>query len=140
VRYIYTPEVDLNKIWFGINHAKTDEVAITEGAIDSMWLAQLGMPALAILGSNVREPKKINQLSNFRKVTLFADRDWAGVQSVSFLGKALRQRGVPCMVVTYPTWARGKDPQELTPVDVELLYERAIPYTAWLHRDHLSSK
>lgn len=140
IRYIYTPEADLDKLWFGINHANSDEVAITEGAIDSMWLAQLGIPALAILGSNVRDPKKINQLSNFRKITLFADRDWAGVKSVSFLGSALRQRGVPCMVVTYPTWAHGGDPQELASVDVELLYERAIPYTAWLHRESLSVK
>jgi hypothetical protein len=138
IRYIYTPEVDLNSLWFGINHAKTKEIAITEGAIDSMWLSQLGIPAIAILGSNVRQPKKINQLSNFSRVTMFADRDQAGVQAVNFLGRALRQRGVPCMVVTYPTWAHGKDPQEMPPVDVELLYERAIPYTAWLHRESLA--
>jgi hypothetical protein len=140
IRYIYTPHVDLNQLWFGINHADTKEIAITEGAIDSMWLSQLGVPALAILGSNVREPKKLNQLSNFSKVTMFADRDNAGVQAVSFLGRALRQRGVPCMVVTYPAWAYGKDPQEMPPVDVELLYERAVPYAAWLLKEHLQAK
>lgn len=139
IRYIYTPEVDLNSLWFGINHTrKGREVAITEGAIDSMWLNQLGITAMAILGSNVRQPKKINQLSRFSKVTMFADHDQGGVQAVSFLGRALRQRGVPCMVVTYPAWAHGKDPQDMPPVDVELLYERAIPYTAWLHRAALS--
>ncbi len=141
VRYIYTPEVDLNQLWFGINHTRrVKEIAITEGAIDAMWLSQLGIPSLAILGSNVRQPKKLNQLFNFRKVTVFADRDSAGVQAVRFLGDALRQRGVQCMVVTYPAWARGKDPQELASVDVELLYERAIPHLAWLHREHLNPK
>lgn len=140
IRYIYTPHIDLNQLWFGINHATSNEISITEGAIDSMWLTQLGIPAIAILGSNVREPKKLNQLSNFSKVTMFADRDNAGVQAVSFLGRALRKRGVPCMVVTYPSWAYGKDPQEMPPVDVELLYERAVPYAAWLLREQLSTK
>lgn len=149
-RYVYTPKLTetLNHMWFGMHlHKNEREVAIVEGALDAMWCDQNGIPALAILGSQVKQLDKIRALMNFRKITLFTDRDLAGASTAMKLGEELLARGVPVDVVRYSNVYRNrkgepvKDSQDLCPLDLELAHARAIPYMLWRNelRDTRSS-
>lgn len=140
VRYIYTPGVTdtLAQIWFGMNHHQDeDQVAIVEGALDAIWCDQNGVPALAILGSQVKQLPKVRALMDFRKIILLCDRDLSGSTTAYHLGVALQERGVPCTVCRYPRWMlnrRGepaKDPQDLSGLDLELVVSRAVPFIVW---------
>jgi 5S rRNA maturation endonuclease (ribonuclease M5) len=133
LRYTVTPGLPRNKIWFGghLFH-DTEEVVITEGEMDCMWVTQVGYPCLAMMGSNP-SPEKIRWLKRYRKVTIFADRDSSGVQAVIRLGEQLRNR-VDLNVARYSKKVVGKDPQELHPVDVEVAIETAMPYLLWKQR------
>lgn len=139
-RYIYTPGVSetLSKIWFGMHlHRHEPVVDVVEGALDAIWEDQNGFPALAILGSQVKQIEKVRLLMNFRKVNLLCDRDTSGITTTIGLGDALRERGVPATVGRYPAWMlnrRGepaKDAQDLCGLDLELVHARMIPYTVW---------
>lgn len=140
VRYIYTPGLQdiLNTIWFGMHlHKDSEEVAIVEGALDAIWCDQHGIPALAILGSQVKQVIKVRQLMDFRKITLYTDRDASGATTAHYLGSALIERGTPCTVVLWPRWVlnrsgkQAKDAQDLCGLDLELLHARAIPFVLW---------
>jgi hypothetical protein len=133
-RYLYTPEVDTSNFWFGPQHHKDEEhVVVVEGAIDAMWLDQLGIPAYAQLGSNAPE-HKILQLQRFRSITLLGDRDLGGATLVNNIGKVLGQR-MPVYVARYSKWMPGGDPQDMHPVDVEIMLERSIPWTIYKLRN-----
>lgn len=140
VRYIYTPGITdtLSEIWFGYNHHKdAGRITITEGALDAMWLDQHGIPALAILGSNVKQAVKIRKLMGYDHVTIMTDRDKTGVWTAWDLGQALSERGVPVSICRYTSWMLNrhgkpaKDANDLCGLDLELVHARAIPYLAW---------
>lgn len=140
VRYIYTPGVTdtLNKTWFGMHfHKDSPEITVVEGALDAMWCDQHGIPAVAILGSQVKQMVKVRKLMDFRKVTILTDKDTAGVTTAMTLGTALQERGVACSVSRYQSWMLSrkgkpaKDAQELCGLDLELTQARAIPFLLW---------
>lgn len=135
-RYLYTPTVSLSDVWFGLQHyANVQDIAIVEGALDAMWLDQCGIPALALLGSEMGK-RKLSMLGQYRRVTLFGDNDAAGAMAVQRIGNAIGSK-TAVRVVTYPkrilSIYEGKvDPGTLHPIDVELLIAQAIPWTTWL--------
>lgn len=140
VRYIYTPGItdQLSQIWFGMHlHQDEKEITVVEGALDAIWCDQNGIPAVAILGSQVKQLPKIRALMDFRKVTLFTDRDLAGATTAHALGEALQERGVPCTICLFLPWMRNrrgeraKDAQDLCPLDIELTHLTAIPFPVW---------
>jgi DNA primase len=134
MRYIYTPQTTdvLSQNWFGMNlHGDEPQVTICEGALDAIWNDQWGFPALAILGSNVKQDVKIRKLTRYRSVNLMTDRDASGVMTAFHLGESLMALGVPCTVSRYPTYAGGKDSQDLCGIDLELAHARSIPFLAW---------
>jgi DNA primase len=143
VRYIYTPGVTetLNRNWFGMHlHRECEEITIVEGALDAIWCDQNGIPALAILGSQVKQMAKVRKLMDFRKVTILTDHDASGVSTAFHLGTALQERGVACSVSRYSSWMLNrkgepaKDAQDLCGMDLELIHARAIPFALWKHR------
>lgn len=147
-RYIYTPGLQdvLSTMWFGMHlHKNVSEITVVEGGLDAIWCDQNGIPALGILGSQVKQLVKIRMLMDFRKVTLMTDRDNAGSTTAYHLGIALQERGVPCSVVRYPAWMlnrkgeRAKDPQDLSPLDLELAHIRAIPFITWRRGNRLAA-
>lgn len=140
MRYLYTPGAKdtISRTWFGLDqHGDEDHVTVTEGALDAIWLDQCGFPAIAILGSNTVEFEKLERLAAFRKVTIFTDRDNAGILAAVTIGTYLLKHGTPVRIVRYPPWgvtAEGKpakDPNNLCPLDVELVWHRAIPFQTW---------
>ncbi len=147
VRYIYTPGITdtLSQLWFGLHiHRDAPEVTVVEGALDAIWCDQNGIPAVAILGSQVKQIPKIRQLMDFRRVTLFTDRDVAGASTAHHLGEALQARGVVVMVCLFLPWTfkrnldeEGKpvpagDAQDLCPFDIELTHAASrVPFQIW---------
>jgi DNA primase len=127
-KYLYTPEVDISRFWFGLQHnSKSENVVVVEGALDAMWLDQCGFPALALLGSQMPEAK-IKQLQRYKSVTILGDRDASGAIMVQKIGNILGDR-MPVYVARYSTWMGADDPQQMNPVDLEIMLMRSIPWT-----------
>jgi DNA primase len=131
-RYLYTTGEELiRETWFGMDrHRNARDIVVVEGALDAMWCDQAGIPAVALLGSDMGR-NKLLRLQGYRSVTLLGDRDAGGVAAVTRLGATLGTL-VPLRVATYASWMRAADPQELSPVDLEIALERAKPWAEWV--------
>lgn len=123
VKYYIYDKFPVGDILYPLPHFKLidDTVILVEGALDAIWLHQLGFPnTLATLGSklsfNKREQrsKQVDILHNLgvRKVILLRDLDTAGIKGAEHDYKILKQEGFLVYKSEYP---EGKsDPQELT--------------------------
>lgn len=139
-RYLYTPGVNdtLNRTWFGLyRHRHESSIVVVEGALDAIWCAQNGHPAVAMLGTNAKQFEKVDALTSFRRVTILGDRDAPGEMAVIRLGSDLTALGTPVTIAAYRKWMRGRhgkrasDPQELCPIDLELAIDTAEPWPIW---------
>lgn len=139
-KYVYTPGlVDvLNRTWFGLHrHQNEREIAVVEGGLDAMWLDQCGIPAVAMLGTSTKQFEKTVALTDFKRVTIFPDRDGPGLIAALKLGDRLQSYGTPVRIVLYREWMRNRkgdqasDPQDLCPLDVELAFATAVPWQVW---------
>lgn len=144
-KYLYTPGVEINELWFGLqHHTDAEHITVVEGALDAMWADQCGVPALALLGSKMGD-KKIRWLQRYKSVTLMPDRDQAGLKWAVRVGDALVER-VPVRVAQYRpwmlrkrpvadgSWPEAKDPEDLRPIDLEIMLATASPYMMWRRR------
>lgn len=130
-RYLYTDHIEVSDLWFGLQwHARATSIVVVEGALDAMWLDQIGVPALALLGSKMGE-RKLLQLQRYQRLYLLGDRDAAGALAVQRIGRMLGER-LPVFVLRYPSWSEQTDPQASHPVDLEIMMERAKPWATWL--------
>lgn len=82
VRYMYPKgfhrKTSLFASWL-IAKSLTDEVCITEGAVDAMTLWQIGVPAVAQYGSSIsREQVMLLRRLGINRITFFYDNDKAG--------------------------------------------------------------
>lgn len=139
-KYLYTPHVQLNSIWFGMDlYAQEKRIVIVEGSLDAMWLSQAGIPALAMLGSQVTE-QKIGKLMRFKEIIIMADYDAAGHKATHQIGQLTR--GVlPAKVALWPRKlvheARESGRKSLDPQDIRdegilhRMVNQAIPFTSW---------
>lgn len=95
--------------------AKATRVAIVEGTIDalSMWL--VGVPAVAILGSNLSATQaRLLQMLDAREYVIMTDRDRAGRKAQIEIEAQLRGKGAILLEPTY--WPQGcKDVAEMDP-------------------------
>lgn len=139
-RYLYTPKFDLTSNWFGLHRTKPgSDIVIVEGPMDAIWLWQCGFPALALMGSNHKNPKKFRMLERFRSVTILPDYDAGGAFMAENVGSLIRGR-VPTRVVTYPksvirrTGKENPDPQDLCLTDIQHMMSRAKPWVLWQMR------
>jgi DNA primase len=141
-KYLYTPEVEISEIWYGLEHytpITTRVVTIVEGALDTMWLGQCGFPALGLLGSKMGDGK-IMWLQNYEAIYTLPDHDNAGAQ---WLGRVTTMLGprMPIRLCQYRKWMMSKrpdprtgkyfpasDPEELRQVDLEIMHATAPLY------------
>lgn len=139
-KYIYTPGLldVLNRNWFGLyRHQDEREIAVVEGALDAMWLDQCGIPAVAMLGTSTKQFEKVEALTRFRRVTIVPDRDGPGLIAAIKLGDRLQSYGTPVRISLYREWMTNRhgdeasDPQDLCPLDVELVHATALPWQVW---------
>ena len=139
-KYLLTPHVQLDSIWFGLNlYCHKKSIVIVEGPLDAMWLSQAGIPAIAMLGSQVTE-HKINKLLGFKELIIMADYDAAGRQATRQIGD-LTKGIVPTKVALWPrklvkeAQKNGKkslDPQDIrSEAILRKMVSQAIPYVSW---------
>lgn len=133
-RYLYTPGASIANMWFGIHLWKdARSIVVTEGALDSMWVAQVGFPAYGLLGASMITDLKLQQLLRHERVILMMDRDRAGARATKMIGDRLGHR-MPVLVARYPSNLPKEvdDPAKLTPGDVSRMISRAVPYQRWM--------
>ena len=72
-----------------------DEIHVTEGEFDAIVLNGIGLPAVAIPGSHLWQPRHRIMLSGFNRIWVWGDPDDAGADMVNKITRALpRARGV----------------------------------------------
>lgn len=133
LRYIYTPGIKVGDLWFGEQALFGDDVVVTEGALDAMWVSQCGHSSLGLMGAHAFGASKARALTRFRTVTLFLDKDVAGVRAAKKIGELISHR-VPTKVARYPRGISAKDPQELSPEQVRKAVEGAVQFDSWILR------
>lgn len=139
-KYLYTHNLPIRHLWFGLHrHNRVEEIVIVEGALDAIWLDQIGIPALAVLGSQVSE-HKINQLRRYKRVTLFFDKDHAGLNATRKVGDYLSGR-TSVRVVLRPRGIEGTaDPTDFSLEECQIMIRKAKPYRAWKLKKTFSKK
>lgn len=133
-KYLYSSEAMVRHTLFGMQfNAKAQDIVVVEGALDAMWCDQCGVPAVALLGSQASSKTsrtKLRRLEGYRSVTLLGDWDDAGANAVRRIGRELAGK-VPVRIARWRPWMRAEDPQELHPVDLEIIVSSAIPWAQW---------
>ncbi|MDE3076199.1 MAG: toprim domain-containing protein [Chloroflexota bacterium] len=95
-RYLGLPG---HKPLLGWERARRESTAfLTEGPFDWLTLMSWGLPALALVGTNVR-PSVVQALTRFDRLYLVLDNDEAGRAAASQFAEALAERAIP---VTLP--------------------------------------
>ena len=125
-RYLYPKGFKKAEHLWGAFKAKDHErIAIVEGAVDALACWDIGIPAVAILGSRMstHQANLIRKLG-CREVVIMTDRDPAG----RVAARTIREqcRGVLVSVGTYKKAWSGKDPAELTPIQRRLMFEGSL--------------
>lgn len=136
-RYLYTHNSPRSEVWINGDRMRDyEEVVVCEGALDSMWVEQCGLPSVAVGGTGV-DVYRARSLAEWNRVILFMDRDKAGKLATWQIGAAISEM-TPTLVTRYPRRASGTDPQELDPKAVGKAVRKAIPWPAWALRLRLS--
>jgi DNA primase len=102
-------------------------VAVTEGALDCLWVWQAGHPAVGLLGSGMWN--KVSLMDDYA-LALFFDKDAAGMLATQEAGR-LMWRTTMVTVARYPRGVEAKDPQDLSIRQVDRALARAVPYATW---------
>ena len=90
---------------------------LTEGFFDVMWLQQQGVNAFAIMGSYLSGVQVDKILQMFNRIVIVPDGDEPGAEAAARIGDML-SGSIP---VSVAPMAEGKDPDELTPAELEAL-------------------
>lgn len=129
-KYLYPDGVDRARYFWGLDKDKSyydgSVLYITEGALDALWLRQLGYDAIAILGSHISQ-LQINKLKelNPAEIVLFFDNDDAGYEATRDAGKRLQAAGFT--KVYYLRYRKGQDkfdPQKLNAKQIQRMVSR----------------
>jgi DNA primase len=133
-KYAYTANAPLRSTLFGLQHyGNVKHIVLTEGPLDALWCDQANVPALAILGTRLsgeRSSVKLRRLLDYESVTLLLDYDTAGAMAVVHIGSLLEGK-VPVKIALWRRSYYATDPQEMSPVDVEIAVASAMPWTEW---------
>jgi len=127
-RYLYSKGFPLRSAIFNLYRIDpTQEVVAVEGSVDAMKIWQAGYTnVIALLGSGVFE-QQLAAIAQLRIVTFF-DRDAAGAAATRRM--AAHHRRI-FRVARYPTDSEAKDPDGLSPEQIQRAIERAVPSTSW---------
>jgi hypothetical protein len=90
---------------------------LTEGFFDVMWLQQQGVNAFAIMGAYLSGVQVDKIIQMFTRIVIVPDGDKPGAEAADRIGDMLSDR-IPVSVLPM---AEGKDPDELTPDELEAL-------------------
>lgn len=132
-KYLYQTGLDISGNLFGgwqarclAMNQRLRAIAVVEGSIDALSLWQVGIPAVALLGSRISpiQLRHLLQLSPMY-VVVMTDRDSAGRKAALELKMKTKSKG---MFVVDGEWSidEAKDPAELSPERRLEVFNRAI--------------
>jgi len=126
-KYRYPDHAPIGKTLFGYYKVRggVRDIVVTEGALDALAFWDVGIPAVAQMGSSLSEDQeRLLQRLNLTTMTIAYDQDEAGQKS---LEKLLRRPSLRFAIIRVARWDRddGKDPLELAPQRRKQAYEDA---------------
>jgi DNA primase len=131
-KYVNSPDLPVEKIFFGEISSSHRDIIICEGVLDVIWLWQLGFHAVSVLGANLTlEQIKILKAYQFGEITLAFDNDERGKKAHSETVEKLVNAGLfrwQLRQVVFPGRSKEdpsyrKDPQECSVAEFGNLYE-----------------
>ena len=126
-RYLYPRGFKISQHLFGAHLARThSRIAIVEGSLDCVACWDVGIPAVALLGSKL----SMRQYDLLTKVgpdfmVVMTDRDEAGQSEAARLKEHFGQR---LMVAVYDKSWVGKDPADLEPWQRRQMFDSALQH------------
>lgn len=119
-KYLHTTGFRRDLVLYGENFLPKDGVDVgylVEGFFDAIYLTQVGLPAVAVMGSNLSQMQAEKVCHFMRSVVVVPDGDAGGKILGDSASRVLSAR-LPVRVVTLP---QGKDPDELTDEEIRAL-------------------
>lgn len=126
-KYRYDAGFSKSAILFGLWRLPNpcqQQVVLVEGPLDALWVQEVSIPAVAILGSSLSE-RQVELLveRQIRRVVLCFDNDMAGVEATYRARAQLRRTGIWVYQVHLP--GRYKDIQEVPNGKVAAIVSKA---------------
>lgn len=116
-----TPGLPRNKVLFNIHRVDNNEVVVVESSFDAIRLHQLGIPAIATLGSKISKQQVALLDSKFSDIVIMSDNDDAGRVLADSIKKHL-----PHKFIRQVEWASGiKDVGDLEDNQILETYKNA---------------
>lgn len=123
-KYQNSPNLPKSEILFGEISSAKNEIIITEGLLDALWLWQLGYHAVSILGDSLSQKQSdILQAHRFGQIILSLDNDEAGKKGTQDAIELLFKSGwllTQISIIKFPTGK--KDPQDCSSEEFYSLY------------------
>jgi DNA primase len=141
-RYLYSKDFHRTEVLYGFQfwreglvgyNAKSRRMVVVEGAFDTIWVNQAGLPAVGILGSFPSD-HHMALMKEAGQVIVMTDKDKAGLLAAVQIGESLKKK-VPVLIARYPKYAG--DPSEVRPQHLHKMVERAQPYLLWRRRGRI---
>lgn len=124
-RYMYPKGFKISEHLWGAHYCKGENtIAVCEGSVDALAMWDIGVPAVALLGSRISDHQThlIHKIG-CSEVVVMTDRDKAGREAAERVQSALN--GVLVSVGRYRKQWAEKDPAALTPAQRTTMYETA---------------
>lgn len=135
-RYLYSKDFHRTEVLYGFRfwheglvgyNAQNRKMVVVEGAFDTIWATQTGLPAVGILGSFPSD-HHMSLMKEAGQIIVMTDKDKAGVLAAIQIGESLGTK-VPVLIARYPKYAG--DPSEVKPQHLHRMIEKAQPYFLW---------
>jgi DNA primase len=126
-RYQYPTNAPISETLFAYYLVRSGvrDVVLVEGAIDALAMWDVGIPAVAQMGSRLsREQTRLLRALGLRTLTIAYDQDAAGRKAME---RAVTNWALNFCMIRLMTWDpdRAKDPMELTPDQRMVAYQEA---------------
>ena len=112
------PGIHKSMTLFGIQVPSAASILLVESPLDAVYLDGLGVPTMASFGAAVSDVQMRLIIERFDELTLALDNDKAGKSETQRLLENRWHHRIPITVFNYDG-AKGKDPGELTPEQIE---------------------
>jgi DNA primase len=126
-RYLYPKGFKITEHLWGAYAAKAEpKIAVVEGSVDALALWDVGIPAVALLGSRIstHQAHLLRKLSA-KELVLMLDRDAAGRKAAAQVREATS--GLLVSIGTYRKAWKAKDPAELSGPQRWQMFDNAVP-------------
>lgn len=123
-RYLYPKGFKISQHLFGANKAMLhSRIAIVEGSLDCIACWDVGIPAVALLGSRLsRHQEFLLKTVGADFMVVMTDNDAAGKSAAAMVKEAFRSR---VLIGRYENDWEGKDPADLSPAERRVMFDTA---------------